>query len=212
MKTLSGLAIAVIVVSLPVSAHAVDVSFEKTHLCCGKCVKAVEKSLKKAVGVFDAKCDREKKTVTFKATDRKAAIRGIRALMDAGFFGTAKVDGTAVKLREPNRKAEHFSGTVRVDGVVIKPVRSNVKAAKKVAKATFHGPHLCCGKCEKAVRSAVKTVDGVTTVAVDRKKRTVSVAGTNIDVAAVISALHKAGFSARYGTRQKRNAKSVFRD
>ena len=181
MKTLSGLMIATVVVAFPVTARAVDVSFEGTHLCCGQCVKAVAAALKKVEGVSEAKCDREKKTVTFKAADSKAARGGVIALFRAGFAGTVKIDGKARKRRTRKRKD-----------------------APKVAKATLRGLHVCCGQCVKAIEKAVKTVKGVEEVAIDKKKRTVTVTGAGIDVKAVIAALHKSGFNARYGKKRKK--------
>jgi len=179
MKTINAFTIALAVTAFPAAVSAEEVALSETHLCCGQCVVVVAKTLKSVEGVTDAKCDREKKTVTFKATNKKTAQAGLNALVRAGFYGTAKVDGKAVKL--PGGK---------------------VKAGTKAAKANFVGAHLCCGQCVKAVQAAVKSVDGVKEVSVDRKKRTISVSGTEIDVAAVIAALNKAGFSCRYAAKK----------
>ena len=184
MKTLSGLMIAAVVVAFPVTARAVDVSFSGTHLCCGQCVKIVANTLKKVDGVSDASCDREKKTVTFKAANRKAAIGGVRALRRAGFYGSVKLDGKALKRRKRKKGAD----------VALPPV----------PLAKLRGLHVCCGQCVKAIEKAVKTVKGVEEVAIDKKKRTVTVTGAGIDVKAVIAALHKSGFNARYGKKRKK--------
>jgi copper chaperone CopZ len=181
MKTLNAFTIALAVTAFPAVLSAEDVSLSHTHLCCGQCVKAVAGTLKKVKGVSDAKCDRAGKTVTFKATNKKTAQAGLNALVRAGFYGTAKVDGKAAKL--PARK---------------------IKAGTKAAKANFVGAHLCCGACAKAVEKAAKSVSGVSEVTVDRKKRTISVSGTDVDVAAVIAALNKAGFSSRYAAPKKK--------
>ena len=183
MKTLSGLMIAAVVVAFPVTARAVDVSFSGTHLCCGQCVKIVANTLKKVDGVSDASCDREKKTVTFKAANRKAAIGGVRALRKAGFYGSVKLDGKALKRRKGKKAAA---------------------ALPPVPLATLRGLHVCCGQCVKAIEKTVKSVDGVKEVAIDKKKRTVTVSGDGIDVKAVIAALHKSGFNARYGKKRKK--------
>lgn len=175
MKALSGLTLAVAIMAFPVAAQATDASLEGTHLCCGACVKAVANTLKKVEGVSGAKCDRAKKTVSFQATDAKTANKALQALVRAGFHGTAKVDGKAAKLRG-----------------------QKIKAGTKAASASFRGAHLCCGQCVKAVQKAVKSVNGVSDVTVDRKKRTIKVSGNGIDVAAVVAALNKAGFSSRY--------------
>jgi Cu+-exporting ATPase len=179
MKALTGLTVAVAVIAFPLAARAAEVALEGTHLCCGACVKAVAATLKKVEGVSGAKCDRDKKAVTFTATDKKTANAGLRALTRAGFHGTAKVDGETVKL--PAQK---------------------IKAGTKASSANFVGAHLCCPLCAKAVEKAVKAVDGVKEVSVDRKKRTISVTGTDVDIAAVIAALNKAGFHCRYQAKK----------
>jgi Cu+-exporting ATPase len=181
MKTISGLTIALVVAAFPVAVQAADVSLSDTHLCCVQCVTAVAKALKGVKGVSDAKCDREKSTVTFKATDKKAAQAGLNALVGAGFYGTAKVDAKAVKL--PSQK---------------------IKAGTKATVADFRGPHMCCGACDKAVKKAVKSVKGVGDVGINRERRSVSISGSDVEVAAVIAALNKAGFSARYVVPRKK--------
>jgi copper chaperone CopZ len=180
MKALSRLTIAVAVIAVPLAVQAADVSLEGTHLCCKRCVTTVASTLKKVEGVTDASCNQDKHTVTFKAADKKTATKALRALVRAGFYGTAKVDGKAVKL--PTQK---------------------IKAGTKTASASLRGAHLCCGSCDSAAKKAINSVKGVSDITIDRKKRTISVTGTDIDVAALVAALNKAGFSSRYAKPKK---------
>ena len=161
--------------------QAADVSAKGVHLCCGACAKAVATALGKVDGVTDAACDREAGTVTFKATDAKTARGGLVALARAGFYGKSPIDGK--ETRFPGRKAKE--GT-----------KSNTVALR--------GVHLCCGGCAKAAAAAVKGVKGVESVTCDNMKRTVMATGTDIDVAAAVAALNKAGFSARTGGKKKK--------
>ncbi|MCH7688584.1 MAG: heavy-metal-associated domain-containing protein, partial [Planctomycetes bacterium] len=75
------------------SAQAGEVSVKGVHICCGMCVKAIGGVLGKVDGVSDAKCDRDSKTVTFSASDAKTAKAGLRAILNAGFYGKATLDG-----------------------------------------------------------------------------------------------------------------------
>ncbi|MFQ5731263.1 MAG: heavy-metal-associated domain-containing protein [Planctomycetaceae bacterium] len=179
MKTLSLLAAFVLVASTS-PAVAADATVENMHICCGACVKGISKALGKAKGVSDVIVDKEKKSVSFKATDAKTARRGLVALARAGFYGKAKVDG----------KARRF------------PAR-RVKKGTKADTAVLRGLHLCCPLCEKGVKAAMKGVSGIEDITITRKKRTVKLTGKDIDIAAAVAALNKAGFSARYGQRKK---------
>lgn len=144
-------------------------------------MKAVGKALQKVNGVSDAACDREKKTITFKADSAKSAKAGLRALSRTGFYGAATVDGKEAKY--PAQK---------------------IKAGTKSDTVALRGAHLCCGGCVKAVQAAMKDVKGVKSVTCDRKKRTITLTGSEIDAAAAVAALNKAGFSARHGKRKKK--------
>ncbi len=97
MRLRSILVLAVIAGS-PSAVQAAKVELKGTHLCCGGCVKIVAATLKKVEGVSNPACDREAKTITFEAEDRKIALKGLRRLTNAGFYGKASIDGTAAKL------------------------------------------------------------------------------------------------------------------
>ncbi len=166
--------------------QAAEVSTKGVHLCCGACTKAVAKALGKVDGVTDAACDREAGTVTFKAIDAKTATGGLRALARAGFYGKSTIDGKEARFPAPK-----------------------IKPGTKSDKVALRGVHLCCGGCVKAAEAAVKAVKGVESVTTDSKKRTVTATGTDIDTAAAVAALNKAGFGARTGERKKKKKKKT---
>ena len=151
-------------------ARADKVELKGTHLCCPQCVKSVKETLGKVDGVADAAGDTKAGTVTFTAKDEKAAAAGIKALVEAGFFGTATKDGKDLK----------------VEG-------AEVKKGTKADTVTVNDVHVCCGQCKKGVAAALKdlkvsyTGDGV--------MKSVKVEGKELDAADIIEALRKAGFN-----------------
>jgi copper chaperone CopZ len=161
-------------------AVAGEVKIEKTHLCCGACLKAVDKALDGVEGVSDVARDQKTKTITFAAADEKAAKAGIDALAKAGFHGDAKHGDKKIK----------FPG-------------SGAKKDQKSNRIVLTGVHLCCGACVKAVAKALDEaeIDGVEGKACDREKKTVTVEGNDVVVLAVVKALNKAGF---HGTLEKK--------
>ncbi|GAB4143514.1 MAG: hypothetical protein Tsb009_14670 [Planctomycetaceae bacterium] len=177
MKAFSMFAAVVLVAT---TTHAAEVSVEGTHICCGACVKGIEKALGGAKGVSDVKIDKEKKTISFKAEDRKGVRSGIVALARAGFAGQIKIDGKAIGRRKKKGKKAK---------------------ARLVSNPTLRGPHNCCPGCAKAIATALKGVDGVKNVQCE--KRIIKITGDDVNVGAAIAALRKAGFAARYGTRKK---------
>ncbi len=180
MRTKLFLAVLVVGAS-PLAVRAADVEIKGAHLCCGACVKAVAGTLGKIEGISDAACDREAKTIKFKATDAKIARRAVRRLAFAGFFGKAAVDGKAVKA-----------------------LPTGAKKGEKSDKTVVRNVHLCCGACVKAASAAAKTVKGVEGVEADRKKRSLTVTGNQFDVDAVVVALRKVGLNGRVGVRKKK--------
>ena len=160
------------------TALAGEVTVKGVHLCCGQCVKIAGKALKSVDGVSGAACDRKEKTVTFQASNAKAAESGIKALVKAGFHGKAKHDGKKVALPP-----------------------SGAKKGDKADTVTLSGVHLCCGNCVKAVGKALTNIGAKVTC--DRKARTVTLTGSGIDVAAAVAALNKAGFHANVKKKKK---------
>ncbi|MCH8830885.1 MAG: heavy-metal-associated domain-containing protein, partial [Planctomycetes bacterium] len=134
---------------------------------------AVNKTLKKVPGVSGIACDRNGKTVLFRAKDAAAAKKGIVALAKAGFHGSAVY----------GKKALPFP-------------KSGAKKGTKAAQATFGGVHLCCSACVTAARKSLSNVPGVESIDIDRKEKTVTVRGKAIDITAAVKALNKGGFHA----------------
>ncbi|HXG08750.1 MAG TPA: heavy metal-associated domain-containing protein [Gemmataceae bacterium] len=152
--------------------QAGKVEVKGAHLCCNQCVKIVGATLAKVDGVSEAKCDRDTRTVTFTAKDSKAATAGVKALFDAGFFGTATEDGKPIKLEEATpRKGE------RANEVTVKAV------------------HVCCKQCQNAIDALFK--DGKVSYEGKGPQRDVKVSGTGLDKAEVLETLRKAGFNGK---------------
>jgi periplasmic mercuric ion binding protein len=143
------------------------VEVKGVHLCCGQCVKGVGSALKKIEGVTPA-CNKEDKTVTITAPDDATAQKALDALGQAGYYGDTGNPNLVVK-QEINLPAG------------------------KVQKLTISGIHNCCGACNKAVKGAVKSVDGVKGDTATAKSASFEVTG-DFDGAAVIKALNAAGF------------------
>ena len=85
------------------NARADKVEVKGPHICCGQCIKAVS-AIREVDGVSDVKSAAKSDEVTFTAKDEKAAVAGVKALIDSGFFGTAKQDGKELKVEtRPSR-------------------------------------------------------------------------------------------------------------
>jgi copper chaperone CopZ len=156
-------------------AAASDVEVKGPHICCKQCVGAVQKILDKVEGVSNVKADVKSKTVTFTATDEKAAKAGVKALVAGGFFGAATNDGKELKFDAPAPKKGD-----KLDKVSVKDV------------------HACCGMCNNAIKGLFKG----STVTFEGKgpQRTVVIEGGDLYAGSVIEALRKSGFN---GTIEK---------
>jgi mercuric ion binding protein len=143
------------------------VEIKDVHLCCGACVKGVDKALKGVEGIKGVS-DRDAGTVTITAADDTAAQKAIDALAAAGFHGS--LETKAVKF----------------------PQDSGVTPGK-VTSLTLTGVHNCCRSCTKGIKDAVKEVKGVTGDTAKPKSETFEVTG-DFDPIALVGALHKAGF------------------
>src|SRR6186997_2936116 len=64
-------------------AAAGEVKVKTVHLCCGGCVSAVTEALEKVPGVSGGAANQDDGTVTFQATDAKAATAGLKAIAGA---------------------------------------------------------------------------------------------------------------------------------
>ncbi len=151
--------------------EAGGVTVKKAHVCCGACVSAVKKALKDVEGVTKGAADQNSKTITFQAADDAAAKKGVEALAKAGFHGTATHGDKP--LAYPKVEA---------------------KKGQKANSVTFTGVHLCCGACVTGAQKSLQGVKNVKVIDVDRKTKTVTITGENIDVAEAITAFQDGGF------------------
>ena len=152
-------------------AAETTVTIEKTHLCCGSCVKGVAK----AVGTVDgakAKCDQKADTITITAADDATAQKAVDALVAAGYYGKA----TGATMKDD-------SGAPT----------GNVKSA------TVSGIHNCCKKCTTAINNLIKTVPGAT-CEVGLKEESFTVTG-DFDAAKLVEAFNDAGFSVKVSAK-----------
>ena len=143
------------------------VELKNTHLCCGMCVKAVGAILKEIDGVT-GKCDQKAHTVTITAKDDATAQKAIDARAAGGFHGDTDTKDVTVKGDSGVEKG-------------------------KVKSLTVTGIHNCCGNCTKAIKAAVKKVDGVKADTVKAKEDTFEVTG-DFDAEELVKALNAAGF------------------
>ena len=144
------------------------VKLKNTHLCCPACVRAAGAILKGVDGVQAAACDTKTKTITFTAADDKTAQKALDALAAGGFHGDTG-----------NKNL-----TIKDDSGV---------AAGKVKSVTVSGAHNCCGACCRALKAAVKKVEGAKEDTAKPKEKTFTVSG-DFDAAELVKALNAAGF------------------
>jgi copper chaperone CopZ len=145
---------------------AEGVHVDNVHLCCGKCEKAANAALQGIDGVTNVKIDRDEQVIRFDAADAAAAKKALVALADAGFYGQPSVPDPDFKINPKSTSDEiHISGV-----------------------------HLCCKGCTQAVEGALEGVAGVKSVTTQAKQGTVTVTGSDVNLAATLKALHEAGF------------------
>jgi copper chaperone CopZ len=106
------------------------VTLEKTHLCCGSCVKAANQAVESAGA--KAKIDQKADKITITAASDDAAQKAVDALVAAGFYG--KVSAGAIK-----NDAGAPAGNV-----------------KSLSVTT----HNCCKKCTTAINAVIKSIPG----------------------------------------------------
>ena len=169
------------------SAQAeVTVTLSKMHLCCGACVKAVEGSIEKVEGAT-VEVDADKGTTVVTAGDAKTARKAIASIGRAGFHGNS--DHAKLKM----------------------PSNSGVKAGT-VKRLELVGIHNCCGGCNKAIKSAIASVEGVVADTAAPKSKTLVVEG-EFDGLAVVEALNNAGFHVREkGAQAKKKSAATAAD
>jgi mercuric ion binding protein len=143
------------------------IELKGVHLCCQKCTAAVKSVLADFDGV-KATCDQKEKTVTISAPDDATAQKALDALAAHGFHGDT--GNSTLKIKED-------SGAT----------------AGKVTSLTLVGIHNCCRSCDKAIKSTIKKVDGVTSDTAKPNTDSLTVTG-NFDAAELVKALNAAGF------------------
>jgi mercuric ion binding protein len=147
----------------------VKVTVSKTHLCCQGCVDVVDTKLSEVKGIKH-EASQDQRTITITAEKKEDAQKAIDALAAAGFYG--KLDNPDVKYRA-------------------------VEASKeKVARLEVMGVHNCCGACARAIKTALKGVEGVTGDTAKAKADTFVIEGDFV-AASAVEALLNAGFYVR---------------
>jgi mercuric ion binding protein len=168
MKVLQLLAISTLVLTSGGAVWAeTKVELKGTHLCCGKCVQAVEYILKKVDGVTGT-CDQKTGTVTLTAKDDASAQKALDALAAGGFHGTT--DSKELKIKEDSGAPKGKVKTLALEGV-----------------------HNCCNKCNTGITGALGKVSGVTGNTAKAKTDTFEVTG-EFDAEELIKALNAAGY------------------
>ena len=147
-----------------------SVKISAVHLCCGSCVKGVEKAVGEVAGATVA-VDQDTETVTLTAAATATVQKAADALVAAGYFG--KSSDASVKM----------DATTGVKG-------------EKVQTLKIKYVHLCCGKCVKAVNEALGTVGGVKANTAAKGVATFEVTGDFNDKE-VFDALQKTGLTGK---------------
>ena len=139
--------------ALAITGFAADttVTLKKVHLCCGACVKGVEKSLKDVEGVT-SKADEDTESVTLTSADKAKLQKAVNALAEGGYYGTS-------------------------DNPEIKPMAKTGAKNEKVQSLTVAGVHLCCPGCVKAVDRALKNTPGAASHTAKKNAETFIVTG-----------------------------------
>lgn len=151
---------------------AVKIEVKNMHLCCGGCEGAAKGAVESGGGK-EVTVDRAAKTLTFTAANEKAAVGAIAKLAAAGFHGEVDKPYTM----------QDDSGTVLPPKA--KPV--------KLSSGTFKGAHNCCEACNKALKEAIKSVEGVESDDAASKAASFTVKGA-FDPSALVKAVNAAGY------------------
>ncbi|HZE98092.1 MAG TPA: cation transporter [Planctomycetota bacterium] len=150
----------------------VKIEVKNMHLCCGGCEGAATKAVEDGGGK-EAKADKASKTLTFTAKDEKVAQAALDKLAAAGFWG---------EVEKP------FS--MKDDSGTLLPPKAK---AVKLSSGTFKGAHNCCESCSKALKEAIKGVEGVESDDAKAKEASFTVKGA-FDPAALVKAVNAAGY------------------
>lgn len=155
----------------PLSKAAdVSVTITNVHLCCGKCVKAADKTVDSIDGASGV-ADSTNRTVVITAPDMATAQKAVDALIKAGFYGGCKDENIKISV-DTGAKGEMVK-MLKVKGV-----------------------HICCPSCVKITKKVLATVPGVTGDTVAKGAESFTVTGDFKD-SDVFDALQKAGLSGK---------------
>jgi copper chaperone CopZ len=154
----------------------VKVEVKGMHLCCGGCEGGAKGAVESG-GAKDATTDKGSGTLTFSAANDAAAQKALEKLAAAGFWGT--IESKTVALKDDS-------------GTVLPPKAKPIQ----VSSAVFKGAHNCCDGCNKALKEAIKGVEGVESEDAKAKETSFTVKG-KYDPAALIKAIHAAGYHAK---------------
>ena len=144
------------------------------HLCCGGCNGAATGAVNGGGGKDAAASG---KAVTFTAANDAAAQKALDKLTAAGFWGT--IESKTVKLTDDS-------------GTVLPPKAKPVK----ISSGTWKGAHNCCDGCNKALKEAIKGVEGVESEDCAAKSDKFTVKGA-YNPADLVKAIHAAGYHAK---------------
>lgn len=154
----------------------VKIEVKGMHLCCGGC-EGGAKGAVEGGGGKEATTDKAGGSLTFSAPNDAAAQKALDKLSAAGFWGT--IESKTVALKDDS-------------GTALPPKAKAIH----VSSAVFKGAHNCCDGCNKALKEAIKGVEGVESEDCTAKKDSFTVKG-NYDPAALIKAIHGAGYHAK---------------
>jgi len=151
---------------------AAKIEVKNMHLCCGGCEGAAKGAIE-AGGGKEVTTDKASKTLTFTAANEKVAQAALDKLGAAGFHG--EVD-KPYSIKDDS-------------GTVLPPKAKPVK----LSSGTFKGAHNCCEACNKALKEAIKGVEGVESDDAASKGASFTVKGA-FDPAALVKAVNAAGY------------------
>jgi len=153
-------------------AGEVSAKLAGVHLCCPSCVKGVNKAVEGVQGVT-ATANQEQGIVTLTGPDTATVQKAANALVAAGYYG--KSSDPAIKLNSETGAKDKNVKSLEVENV-----------------------HLCCGKCVKAVNTALGEVKGVTGNTATKGAKSLTVTGDFNDKE-VFTALQKNGLTGQAG-------------
>ena len=159
-----------VAVAMAISVRAADVSVKLTdvHLCCQSCVKGAQKAVGTVNGVT-ADVDMDSDTISLTGPDTATVQKAVNSLTDAGYFG---------KSSDPSITVNAETGAKDT----------------KVQSMKVEDAHVCCGKCVKAITTALKDVPGVTGNTATKGATSYTVTG-DFNEKDAMAALQKAGLT-----------------